>query len=97
VGVGGRVEWPGAEMTVLLLVVVVSVHTLTPLCKAAVVAALGVGGGEVPKAVPLHNLLLTLACQRVGARTTETSLRGTSYKAPVERGEELARLLVWAP
>ena len=43
------------------------------------------------------NHLLTLACQRVGARTTETSLRGTSYKAPVERGEELARLLVWAP
>ena len=29
-----------------------------PLCKAAVVAALGVGGGEVPKAVPLHNLLI---------------------------------------
>ena len=102
-----------------------------PLCKAAVVAALGVGGGEVPKAVPLHNLLiidggvsisvsskttiiineeswwffknctsnnlLTLACQRVGARTPETSRGGTSYKAPMERGEELARLLVRAP
>ena len=43
------------------------------------------------------NHLLTLARQRVGARTTETGRRGTSYKAPVEGGEELARLLVWAP
>ena len=69
-----------------------------PLCKAAIVSALGVGGCEVPQPVHLDDqaaLLLPLD-QRVGAGWGLVA-GTTSSKAPVEGGEELAWLFVSAP
>ena len=70
-----------------------------PLCKAAIVSALCVGGGEVPQPVHLdhHAALLLPLNERVGAGGRPIGTRSTSSKAPVEGGEELAWLFVSAP
>ena len=71
---------------------------LKPLCKAAIVPALCVGGGEVPQPVHLDHhaaRLLLLASQWVWDGWRQSG--GAGSKAPVEGGEKLAWLFVRAP